>query len=95
MPPGLETFGYQVYLASDGAQGVESFRQAKEKGEPFDLVLMDLAMPKMDGRAASKAILGAWPQRRASSSPPATAATATRWPTSTPKQRGFCKSLLI
>ncbi|MCF8042137.1 MAG: PAS domain S-box protein [Desulfarculaceae bacterium] len=60
----LETFGYQVTLASDGAQGVESFRQAKEKGEPFDLVLMDLAMPKMDGRAAGKAIWELDPQAR-------------------------------
>ena len=60
----LETFGYQVTLAPDGVQGVESFRQAKEKGEPFDLVLMDLAMPKMDGRAAGKAIWDLDPQAR-------------------------------
>ncbi|MCB2191669.1 MAG: PAS domain S-box protein [Deltaproteobacteria bacterium] len=52
----LETFGYHVSLAPDGVQGVERFRQAKEMGEPFDLVLMDLAMPRMDGRAAGKAI---------------------------------------
>ncbi|MFH2126481.1 MAG: response regulator, partial [Pseudomonadota bacterium] len=60
----LETFGYQVTLASDGVQGVETFRQAQEKDEPFDLVLMDLAMPKMDGRAAGKAIWEMDPQAR-------------------------------
>lgn len=60
----LETFGYKVTLAPDGAQGVETFRQAREKGEPFDLVLMDLAMPKMDGRAAGKAIWDMDPQAR-------------------------------
>ncbi|MBU4606518.1 MAG: response regulator, partial [Proteobacteria bacterium] len=58
------TFGYKVTLAPDGAQGVETFRQAREKGEPFDLVLMDLAMPKMDGRAAGKAIWDMDPQAR-------------------------------
>ncbi len=60
----LETFGYQVSLAADGAQGVETFRLARETGQPFDLVLMDLAMPKMDGRAAGQAIWKIDPEAR-------------------------------
>ncbi|MBU1276986.1 MAG: PAS domain S-box protein [Proteobacteria bacterium] len=60
----LETFGYQVTMAADGAQGVELYRQAIENSDPFILVLMDLAMPKMDGRAASKAIWDINPDAR-------------------------------
>jgi two-component system cell cycle sensor histidine kinase/response regulator CckA len=52
----LEAFGYQVELAGDGAEGVEIYRRAHEEGRPFALVLMDLTMPRMDGRAAAKAI---------------------------------------
>lgn len=52
----LETFGYQVGLADDGAEAVAAYRRAQEEGRPFALVLMDLSMPRMDGRAAAKAI---------------------------------------
>ena len=41
--------GFQVVEASDGAEAVALFQQ--RKGE-FSLVLMDLTMPRMDGREA-------------------------------------------
>jgi CheY-like chemotaxis protein len=41
--------GFQVVEASDGEEAVALFRQ--RKGE-FTLVLMDLTMPRMDGREA-------------------------------------------
>ncbi len=45
----LEILGFQVFAAGDGQQAVDVFRQ--HAGE-IDLVLMDMTMPKMDGREA-------------------------------------------
>ena len=47
--PALEALGLQVVLAHDGIEAVEQFRS--DPGG-FDLVLMDLTMPRMDGREA-------------------------------------------
>ncbi|NMC50069.1 MAG: response regulator [Desulfovibrio sp.] len=38
--------------AADGLDGVDLFREALEQGEPFDLVVMDILMPRLDGHAA-------------------------------------------
>jgi len=38
--------GYTVTVAGDGEEGLRKFEQAQE---PFDLVLVDLMMPKVDG----------------------------------------------
>jgi CheY-like chemotaxis protein len=48
----LECCGVESALAADGAEAVRLFCRDRE----FDLVLMDLQMPVMDGLAASKAI---------------------------------------
>ena len=50
---GTET-GAQITEAVDGQQAVELFRQS-EPGH-FDLILMDIQMPRMDGYAATRAI---------------------------------------
>jgi signal transduction histidine kinase/DNA-binding response OmpR family regulator/HAMP domain-containing protein len=47
----LERHGYGVRAVEDGRQAVAAFEQ-----EPFDLVLMDVQMPEMDGFAATAAI---------------------------------------
>jgi two-component system sensor histidine kinase/response regulator len=47
----LEGAGYQVDLAENGRQAVEAY---KRKG--YDLILMDIQMPVMDGYEATKAI---------------------------------------
>lgn len=47
----LEIYGYEVVEAQDGFEAVENAKQFHP-----DLILMDLAMPIMDGITATKAI---------------------------------------
>ena len=47
----LENAGHSVRIAGDGAIAVEVFKE-----ERFDLILMDLHMPEMDGLTASREI---------------------------------------
>jgi CheY-like chemotaxis protein len=47
----LESYGYEVTEAVDGLEAIESFKHHFP-----DLVLMDIAMPVMDGLSATKAI---------------------------------------
>ncbi len=49
----LEKAGYRVSLAENGEEAVAVFRE--QKGN-FDLVLLDLSMPKMDGTEAAREI---------------------------------------
>ena len=41
----LRRLGYEVTLASEGAEAVALYRLAKEAGHPFDVVIMDLTVP--------------------------------------------------
>ncbi len=47
----LEYFGFEVIEAENGAEAVDVFMQTQP-----DLILMDLAMPMMDGLTATKTI---------------------------------------
>ena len=72
----IENEGYEVVVASDGVAAVEAVRSSLQKGaRAFDLILMDVFMPKLDGFEATRAILqlyGAAPTR----APPIVALTA-------------------
>ncbi|GAG16500.1 unnamed protein product, partial [marine sediment metagenome] len=41
----LEHIGHEVELASDGAEAIKLYKKARQKGRPFDVVIMDLTVP--------------------------------------------------
>ena len=45
----LASTGLEVDTASDGEQAYEMAVKSKENGRPYDLILMDVRMPKIDG----------------------------------------------
>jgi two-component system chemotaxis response regulator CheY len=46
----------EIVVAVNGIEGVQQFRQALAEQKPFDLVLLDIIMPEMDGQEALKLI---------------------------------------
>ena len=50
----LEKSGTEVSVAQDGQEAVEQALQARDEGRPFDWVLMDLLMPRLDGFEATR-----------------------------------------
>ncbi len=45
MEQALTAFGYRIACVPDGADAVELYRSAGERGVPFDVVLLDLTVP--------------------------------------------------
>ena len=45
----LERRGHEVAIAENGLQALEALERAAAEGTPFDLVLLDVMMPGMDG----------------------------------------------
>lgn len=43
-------------MAENGLQAVDMFRHAFENGEPYDLIILDIVMPEMDGHSAAMQI---------------------------------------
>jgi len=57
----LETDGHQVVTASGGQAGIEAFREANQRKEPFAVVITDLGMPHVDGRKVASEVKTASP----------------------------------
>lgn len=50
----LTASGAEVALAEDGVAGVERALEALAADEPYDVILMDMGMPRLDGYGAAK-----------------------------------------
>jgi len=62
----LESLGYDVELASEGSEAVRMFQIARDTGEPFAAVFMDITVPGgMGGKEAIKELLAIDPDVKA------------------------------
>jgi CheY-like chemotaxis protein len=52
----IEKRGHSVVIAGDGEEAVSILETQQARERPFDIVLMDVQMPKMDGLAATAVI---------------------------------------
>ena len=52
----LVRMGHRPVITTDGEQALESWLAAHSAGAPYDVVLMDVQMPKIDGIKAAKQI---------------------------------------
>jgi signal transduction histidine kinase/CheY-like chemotaxis protein len=52
----LTRFHHRVTIASSGREGIEMFRAALQRNEPFQTVITDLGMPEIDGHRVAHAI---------------------------------------
>ena len=54
----LSRLGHHAVITTNGEQALESWLSAKSAGSPYDLVLMDIQMPQLNGIETTKRIRG-------------------------------------
>lgn len=60
----LAAESFEVQTAGDGEEAIEMIRKKIEKSEKFDVVLLDIRMPKLDGWEVLKFIKSNVPETR-------------------------------
>jgi signal transduction histidine kinase len=58
----LTHYNHQVVTAENGMRGLELFRDAARGGQPFEAVITDLGMPKMDGTQLARILKTEFPK---------------------------------
>ncbi len=62
----LKSIGYEVEFARDGDEAIELYKKAKELGQPFDAVILDLTVPGgMGGKEAVRKLIELDPKVKA------------------------------
>jgi CheY-like chemotaxis protein len=57
----LTHLGHRVMVASGGKEGIEMFRTAALKNQPYEVVVTDMRMPDIDGRQVARTIKAEFP----------------------------------
>jgi CheY-like chemotaxis protein len=62
----VRALGYEAAFARDGCEAIDCWRQARAKGQPFDVAIMDLTVPGgMGGRETMRELLALDPDAKA------------------------------
>ena len=62
----LKSLGYRTHACDEGASGIHAYKEAQKKGDPFDLVILDLTIPGgMGGQEMLEKIKGFDPDIKA------------------------------